>query len=621
MKRILLTAVILSMVTLGFSQKQSNFPKEKVNVAVKATVPTSLTGAEVIQMPVNPNVAISAASKDELIIGKTKYDLQSNTLLGNRMWLFDDGTAGAVWTMGIGDDTNFPGRGTGYNYYDGTAWGPEPTQRIEDDRCGWPSYAAWGENGEVAVSHLAGQSIYTDGGLMLNKRVEKGVGDWTEIYIPGPADMGGAGITWPRVMTSGANHEYIHIIVPAAAAYAGQDRPLLYIRSDDGGETWTDWTILEDINADYYMGFNADDYTWAESRGDEIAFTISSPWYDWIVMKSMDNGDTWEKIIIWENPYPMFDWNSTITTDTLWAPDHSADIAIDDNGMIHAVCGLTRVAHTEVGTSYSYWPWTDGIIYWNETMDPFTNENQHYALKYDNLTEDVNYIGWVVDNGTPLMDELLTYRELGMSTMPNITANNNQVVVVWSSITAGYDNGQYNFRHIWTRRSYDNGNPNTWGAMIDMDTDISHWLDECIYPVLAGSLDDADNAYFMYNSDATPGTALDGDHDYQDNTEYGLKYITTGVKENKLITDANVSQNYPNPATGNTVVNVTLPIAANLSLEVTNLMGQVVYTVNEDAANAGMHSFTIDASNLGSGVYFYTVKAGESSVTKKMIVE
>ena len=619
MKKILLSALILSMVTLGFSQKHANFPKEKVNVAVQATVQAPLTGAEIIQMPVNPNVATPLASKDELIAGTTKYDLQSNSLLGNRVWLHEDGTAGAVWTMGLEGAPGFSGRGTGYNYFDGSAWGPAPDTRIEDDRCGWPSYAAWGENGEIVVSHLAGQSIYTDGGLMLNKREEKGVGDWTEIYIPGSAGMGGTDITWPRVMTSGTNHEYIHIIVPAASAYADQDLPLLYIRSNDGGETWTDWTILEEINSDYYNGFSADDYTWAESRGDVIAFTISSPWHDWIIMKSTDNGENWEKIIPWEHPYPFFDWNSTITTDTIWAPDNSADIAIDENGLIHAVCGLTRVAHTEVGTTYSYWPWTDGIIYWDETMEPFTNENQHYALKYDNLTEDVNYIGWVVDG--ELMEELLSYRELGMSTMPNITADNGQIVVVWSSITPGYHNGQFNFRHIWTRRSYDNGAPNSWGELMDINTDIAHWLDECIYPVLAGSFDDADNAFFIYNTDATPGTALDGDHDYQTNTEYVLNYIPVGIENNISFTDANVSQNYPNPATGTSVVNVTLPQSANLSIEVTNLMGQVVYTADKGAVNAGMHSFTIDASNLGSGVYFYTVKAGESSVTKKMIVE
>ncbi|MCD4725943.1 MAG: T9SS type A sorting domain-containing protein, partial [Bacteroidales bacterium] len=33
------------------------------------------------------------------------------------------------------------------------------------------------------------------------------------------------------------------------------------------------------------------------------------------------------------------------------------------------------------------------------------------------------------------------------------------------------------------------------------------------------------------------------------------------------------------------------------------------------------HTFTIDASKLQSGIYFYTVTAGTSQVTRKMIVE
>jgi hypothetical protein len=36
---------------------------------------------------------------------------------------------------------------------------------------------------------------------------------------------------------------------------------------------------------------------------------------------------------------------------------------------------------------------------------------------------------------------------------------------------------------------------------------------------------------------------------------------------------------------------------------------------------AGQHKMVIDASELTSGIYFYTVKAGEGRITKKMIVE
>ena len=35
----------------------------------------------------------------------------------------------------------------------------------------------------------------------------------------------------------------------------------------------------------------------------------------------------------------------------------------------------------------------------------------------------------------------------------------------------------------------------------------------------------------------------------------------------------------------------------------------------------GVSQFVIDASQLSSGVYFYTVKQGDKSITKKMIVQ
>jgi hypothetical protein len=58
-----------------------------------------------------------------------------------------------------------------------------------------------------------------------------------------------------------------------------------------------------------------------------------------------------------------------------------------------------------------------------------------------------------------------------------------------------------------------------------------------------------------------------------------------------------------------------------LSLEITNLMGQVVYQLPTQRYNSGKAELTIQANNLEDGVYFYTVRSGDHAVTKKMIVE
>ncbi len=98
-------------------------------------------------------------------------------------------------------------------------------------------------------------------------------------------------------------------------------------------------------------------------------------------------------------------------------------------------------------------------------------------------------------------------------------------------------------------------------------------------------------------------------------------FMIVGVRENKASNIASVSQNYPNPFSQNSTVQVNLTQKANLKLVVTNLIGQQLMQIDRGNVAAGMHEFVIDGSKLGNGIYFYTVYAGKESVTRKMIVE
>ncbi|MFH0895153.1 MAG: T9SS type A sorting domain-containing protein [Bacteroidota bacterium] len=98
------------------------------------------------------------------------------------------------------------------------------------------------------------------------------------------------------------------------------------------------------------------------------------------------------------------------------------------------------------------------------------------------------------------------------------------------------------------------------------------------------------------------------------------KAAFVGVEENNSVISS-ISQNYPNPFSTTSTINVNLAKATTLSVEVTNIMGQKVMTINKGNVASGSHNVVIDGSKLTSGVYFYTVRAGENSVTRKMIVE
>ena len=561
---------------------------------------------------------------DESQIGTTWYDLQTNSQLDNRFYRYDDGSMGAVWTMGF-ESSNFPDRGTGYNFYNGVEWGPEPMVRIESLRCGWPSYSPWGADGELVVSHDFAASE-----LIINTRETKGSGSWNEsvfTYTNGPATL-----SWARVITSGENNEVIHLISNTYGAYMGQPTGLVYSRSTDGGDTWDpENMVLEGTGDDSYFEISADDYTMA-ARGNTVGILIGSPWMDLFYMRSDDSGDNWSKHIVWEHPYPFLD-PATMLADTFFCMDGSAQLTIDYQGHAHVVFGIQRAIADESGYGLYAWnPDYDGIGYWNDMMEPFSNDLDALAppdLGYENteMIEDVNYIGWMQDvdgDGVVTLEGIMNYRTPGMSSMPTITVDEQgQRFVIFTSNTETYvyTGGiePVNYKHLWAR-AYAN---TVWGEFIDLNEDISHVFDECIYPQLASSSDD--NIHYFYNADVAPGTALDGDHDYQVNRMiYGMfpkSDLITGIDESHHIPEANVSQNYPNPFSNETFVKVELENAVNLRLVVTNLAGQKVLEYTKGQVVAGEYGFKIDGSSLNSGIYFYTVYADDSSVTRKMVVK
>ena len=81
-----------------------------------------------------------------------------------------------------------------------------------------------------------------------------------------------------------------------------------------------------------------------------------------------------------------------------------------------------------------------------------------------------------------------------------------------------------------------------------------------------------------------------------------------------------LAQNYPNPFNPVTSIEYTLPEAANVKVEVYNLLGQVVEVLVDSGQEAGYHSVQWDASDVASGVYFYRLTAGYFTATKRMVL-
>jgi hypothetical protein len=84
--------------------------------------------------------------------------------------------------------------------------------------------------------------------------------------------------------------------------------------------------------------------------------------------------------------------------------------------------------------------------------------------------------------------------------------------------------------------------------------------------------------------------------------------------------DFELHQNYPNPFNPRTTIQFTLDKPAFVRLDVFNVAGQRVATVFAKHMPAGTHRHTWMPEGQASGVYFYRLKSGERTVTKRMVL-
>ncbi len=78
-------------------------------------------------------------------------------------------------------------------------------------------------------------------------------------------------------------------------------------------------------------------------------------------------------------------------------------------------------------------------------------------------------------------------------------------------------------------------------------------------------------------------------------------------------------QNYPNPFNPTTKIKFELPKTSDIVFTVYDILGRRVYSEYHNKT-AGTYEIDFDASGFASGIYFYSVKAGDYSETRKMIL-
>ncbi len=691
MKKVLFMSLAMAVALTGFAQK--NVPvKAPKKVAMKLEQYKALgkeTPVESIQFtpttsPATAHYGNRYDSRVDYEAVSSQMDLQSNAIVANRMWRFDDGTMGVVTMI----PANTTQRGTGYNYFDGEEFGEQPEARVEPERTGWPSYCQYGENGEILVVHIGTELHYYT-------RATKGEGEWEgPKVIPNP-DLGfpNEELTWPRVVTSGPNHDIIHVIC------ATQDDDKIsydfYAKSTDG-ETWTVTTVP--TFGDEH--FSADCYALA-TNGNTVAMLYSgATGEDAFIIKSTDNGETWTRTTIWDNPYSGMNWaeggDVIIPEDhLLYCPENGA-ICIDNNGMVHCAFSVMEIGNFfnedagEFGTWVYSGPSIDGIFYWNENMgtleahdwtcpsdgwvfpadphnvfrfwypynQPGTGDGDYIVRNFEQ-----NVIGYMMnynqdDWNSDMYHHEVDYRAhwLGCSATPAICVDESGIVAIAYSVIDMNRVSEMEQTNKYPRSVFvsyieppyaigdglwDAENPaNNYTAepgnyfinmeylqdIEDEDWGFQHSGDEAIW---VNSITNTVNREFWFAFQADPQVGLNqsGEGHTQaqptDNILWVVKVVPDNVIDNveeQAVNPMTSTRVYPNPATDMLNIEVNASQASEMSINVYNIMGQNVMSKNVNI-NTGINCPSISTSELSSGIYFVTVKANGFENTMKFIVK
>ena len=106
-----------------------------------------------------------------------------------------------------------------------------------------------------------------------------------------------------------------------------------------------------------------------------------------------------------------------------------------------------------------------------------------------------------------------------------------------------------------------------------------------------------------------------------------LNFITLSTptpiteERNTLPKEFALAQNYPNPFNPSTVIAYQLPTASDVRLELYDVLGRKISTLVNTRQAAGYYTFTLNASNLATGIYFYRLQANATNGTSKTFVQ
>jgi hypothetical protein len=98
------------------------------------------------------------------------------------------------------------------------------------------------------------------------------------------------------------------------------------------------------------------------------------------------------------------------------------------------------------------------------------------------------------------------------------------------------------------------------------------------------------------------------------------KVMDENGEELSVVSDFNLEQNYPNPFNPSTTIKFSVPSSEFVTLKVYDVLGNEITTLVNEQKAPGTYEVRFDAGNLASGMYVYSLKAGNFTQTRKLLL-
>jgi hypothetical protein len=291
-----------------------------------------------------------------------------------------------------------------------------------------------------------------------------------------------------------------------------------------------------------------------------------------------------------------------------------------------------------------------GLVRYSDNSQPATG-GYVKAIKFDRNTGNIITFdsAQIQANGSYTLSNV-PQDSLDIGVYPNSTTNNDWVVtyypstIYWQGATTIYPTGNMTNVNIGAIRKYSVTANNSVNGKVMRLTDnliVGNLKDAVLYAKSGNSfvqcaISDVNGVYHLpslpvgslkiicnrmgFTNDSAMVTVTSTSN--IDSINFHLYRLPVGIKQisSNVPSEYKLYQNYPNPF--NPTTNIRYQITNNrfVLLKVYDILGKEIATLVNEKQSPGVYEVIFDGSNLSSGIYFYTLTAGDFRATKRFVL-